>query len=238
MWNEDYLIGEMPDDDETDTEVRFLVDAIGLREGVEVLDVACGAGRHASRLVAVGCDVVGVDSSEYLLRAAAPAPMAAHPCYVRADMRRLPFQQTFDVALCLFASFGLFGDSDNLATMGALADVVRDNGTVVIETWNAIAAADLDGQRNWWRVDGRLYLAEANLDSVAGVVHDRRDVIDMTTHAQQSWTRSTRFYTAPELTIMARASGLRPRQWFGDFDGSPYTASSPRLIAVLEKSSP
>src|SRR5579864_6822389 len=48
----------------TEQEVGFLMDELGLRPGMRVLDVGCGPGRHARALAARGIEVVGLDVSE------------------------------------------------------------------------------------------------------------------------------------------------------------------------------
>ena len=45
----------------TEQEVDFLVDALGLTPGQEVLDVGCGPGRHSLALARRGFIVLGVD---------------------------------------------------------------------------------------------------------------------------------------------------------------------------------
>src|SRR5215213_9297819 len=61
----------------TEQEVGFLVDRLGLRPGMRVLDVGCGPGRHALELARRGLRVVGLDiSARFLGLAAARAPTA------------------------------------------------------------------------------------------------------------------------------------------------------------------
>ncbi len=46
---------------------------------------------------------------------------------------------------------------------------------------------------------------------------------------------SVRAYTAPELTRLFEAAGLRVEATWGDFDGSPAGCDSPRLILLASK---
>lgn len=232
MWGEDYFLGEMPSREETIPEAEFLMEALELTPDDRVLDVACGAGRHAHLLAECGICVVGVDMSLPLLKRARALNSAA--LFLRADMRALPFVEAFDAAVCLFASFGLLGLKGDQAALASISAALAPNGVALIETWNPYAAAQLDGRRNWWRTDSALYLAEAEFDALEGKARDARIVMPLRGSAR-SWTRETRFYTAPELRAMAVSAGLRPMRWFGDFDGSPYAADSPRLIAAFEK---
>ena len=232
MWGEDYFLGEMPSREDTIPEAEFLMEALELTAEDRVLDVACGAGRHAQLLAERGPRVVGVDLSLPLLKRAQALNSAA--LFLRADMRALPFFGAFDAAVCLFASFGLLGQKGDQAALASICAALAPNGIALIETWNPYAAAQLDGRRNWWRTGDALYLAEAQFDALEGKARDARIVMPLR-GAARSWTRETRFYTAPELRAMAESAGLRPMRWFGDFDGSPYAADSPRLIAAFEK---
>ena len=231
-WDDDYLLGEMPTREETLPEVEFLIEALELTAEDRVLDAPCGAGRHAQILAEKGIRVVGADLSMPLLQAARSHPNA--PRYVRADLRALPFSNAFDAALCLFASFGLLGERGDRQALRSIAQTLAPNGVALIETWNPYAAAQLLDRRNWWRAGANLYLAEARFDPERGAALDARIVLPADGEPRR-WTRETRFYTAPELRAMAENAGLRPMRWFGDFDGSPYAADSPRLIAAFEK---
>ena len=235
MWGDDYFLGEMPSREETIPEAEFLMEALELTPDDRVLDVACGAGRHAHLLAECGVRVVGADLSQPLLTRAQTS--ASSVLYVRADMRALPFFEAFDAAVCLFASFGLLGLKGDQAALASISAALKPNGVALIETWNPYAAAQLNERRNWWRTDDALYLAEAEFDALEGKARDARIVVQKN-GAVHSWTRETRFYTAPELRAMAESAGLRPLRWFGDFDGSPYAADSPRLIAAFEKIRP
>lgn len=66
------------------------------------LDAACGTGRYAVRLAALGHDVTGVDQSpEMLARAAAKVPGAR---FETSSLDKLPFPDaSFDVAVCALA---------------------------------------------------------------------------------------------------------------------------------------
>jgi len=54
--------------DQTLREVEFIADALRVGPGAEILDIACGYGRHAIELVQRGYNVTGLDLSLPLLR--------------------------------------------------------------------------------------------------------------------------------------------------------------------------
>ena len=84
----------------------------GCPDGGDVLDAACGYGRHSLVLAGEGYRVVGIDRSPVLLDQARRSSGAAEwPRWVQGDYRELPFEDgSFDAVLNLFSSFGFWGD--------------------------------------------------------------------------------------------------------------------------------
>ena len=113
-------------------EAEFAARALGLMPGSRVLDVACGAGRHARVLAGLGHRTVGVDLSRDLLAEARDVSC------VRGDMRRLPFHGSFDAATSFFTSFGYFDDAGNRATLESIAASIRSGGVFFLDFLNAI----------------------------------------------------------------------------------------------------
>jgi Methylase involved in ubiquinone/menaquinone biosynthesis len=74
---------------EADRAVGLIAERVGLEPGWRVLDVACGAGRHARAFEEARAWCVGLDLSAALLRVARQVTTAP---LVRADMRALPIR--------------------------------------------------------------------------------------------------------------------------------------------------
>ncbi len=108
--------------------------AVGLARG-RVLDVGCGAGRHALYLQKKGLDVLGIDTS----------PLAVRVCKLRGLKRAKVMNVTkipgnlgpFDTLLMLGNNFGLFG---NVKRAGWLLrrfhGLTSDSGKIIAETVN------------------------------------------------------------------------------------------------------
>ena len=113
-FGEDYLkLYPHRDEADADRAVALIGRSVGLRPGWRVLDVACGAGRHARAFVHAGACCFGLDLSATLLRLARGITTAP---LVRADMRRLPVRPgSMDLTVNLFTSFGYFEHDDEHA---------------------------------------------------------------------------------------------------------------------------
>ena len=115
--------------------IRLLGERLRLGPETRVLDMACGSGGPAIQLAgAFGCRILGVERSpEFVARGherVAAAGLEELIEIVEADAKEFPLEpESFDVALCLGASFAWDGLPGTLA---ALAPAVRSGGHVVV----------------------------------------------------------------------------------------------------------
>lgn len=108
---------------------------LNLPEEAKILDLACGMGRHSLYLNRLGYEVTGADlSPKSIAAASAYANDTLH--FTVHDMRE-PFEEKFDAIFNLFTSFGYFeSDDDNLTTLRAMRDSLKDDGFAVIDFMN------------------------------------------------------------------------------------------------------
>ena len=178
----------------TTQEIDFLVDALGLRSGMRVLDVGCGPGRHSHELARRGLEVHGVDISERFVEIARDeAPAGA--TFERLDARALAFQARFDAVICLCqGGFGLMtADGDDAAVLAGIARAVRPGGVVALSAFNAYFAVK--------------YHTEATFDADRGISHERTEVRSELGEATtvDLWTGC---YTPRELRVLFATHGL------------------------------
>src|SRR3972149_4778116 len=206
---------------------------LGTAPGMRILDVCCGHGRHALELARRGYrHVVGVDLSRPLLAQARRTARAEGlgVNFRLADMRRLPFRGSFDVALNLFTSFGYFRDeADDLAALRAMGRLLLDllNREWLVRWFqpryrDETAVGVVDNTLTFDLETGRLR-------NVRRFQHEGRP---------RSITVEFRVYTLAEMVRMLGAAGLRYERVHGNFEGLAYGMDSFRMIIIASKPSP
>jgi SAM-dependent methyltransferase len=199
-----------------------------------VLDLACGAGRHARALAALGARVIGVDLSEDLVAEA--FLRGGGPVLARADMRALPFSGVFEAVCLFFTSFGYFPESaEDAGVLAETARVLRSDGALLLDLPNrARVIADLVPESVDVR-DGRRVTQSRRMTPDDRRIEKRVRVLDAGDRLAAEWTESVRLYAPEEIEAMLGTAGLLVEARCGDLRGSPFGAESPRFVTVSRK---
>ncbi len=220
------------DEDDARRVVALVRRAAPWREGDRVLDLACGAGRHAAEFERLGARVAGFDLSPAMLRRARGRARAT---LVRGDMRALPFRAgSFALAVNLFTSFGYFrDDAEHRVVVEQVATVLVPGGRFVLDYLNAE------------QVRRSLRVAEQGISATGGgtggavrighrITDDGRYVIKEIEIPDEgrSFQERVRLFTPADLKALFAAAGLAVERRYGDYDGRPLTADSSRAILV------
>src|SRR5439155_25386774 len=157
-------VAPLPDED-----ITFLQSIFG--DASEILDVACGAGRHTIPLSRAGYRMTGVDLSRAFLEHARKSDATID--WQQRDMRDLPWPDRFDGALCFGNSFGYLGREGSRDSIAAIARTLKRGAAFVLET-GAAAESLLPSlqQRRWMEAKDILFLSESSYD----IAESRLDV--------------------------------------------------------------
>ena len=137
-----HLLYQNRSEDEAKAFIERLVDFLRLQPRTSVLDLACGKGRHARTLHALGLQVLGTDLSAQSINFAQNSASEGLRFQVH-DMRETLPNERFGAVFNLFTSFGYFDDtSDNQRVIDAIAEMLLPNGILVIDFLNAQRVRD------------------------------------------------------------------------------------------------
>lgn len=119
----------------TAAEVEAVARRLPLPAFRQVLDVCCGAGRHAAALAARGYRITGIDRDpEVLRRASSSAPTAR---FLQLDQRDLhTLEGPFDAVVILWQSFGYFDPATNDQVLSDIASLLRPEGRLLLDLFH------------------------------------------------------------------------------------------------------
>lgn len=203
-----------------------------------ILDAACGIGRHAVRLAALGYSITALDASPYFLDRLRGAAADAHVDIevIEGDLRTIPYHDEFDVVLNLGTSWGYFDEPGNRLALERMASAVRPGGMFVLEMGHRDGIVANFGPRDWKTLpDGTVIWIERAFDPVKGV-----------NWARHRWRRPdgtdgerehrTRLYNATEIDQLLRDVGLEPQAWYAGLSLQPLPTAARRVLVIATRS--
>lgn len=210
--------------EQTCSQVDFLVEALGIREGARVLDLACGFGRHAIELARRGCQVVGIDiTSDYVAEARRQAQaeglVAEFHCM---DVREVSYRGEFDIVLNM--ADGAIGyledDAENERIFEVAARALKPGGRYLIDICNADYARKHFPLRNWVFGNSAMSLADFEWDEAASTMY--YGGMDFKygepfTRPVELYSNPTRLYAVEELSRIFRKYGLTVSAAYDNF---------------------
>jgi SAM-dependent methyltransferase len=213
------------DEAEAARAVELIIGTVRFEAGWRVLDVACGAGRHARAFRSAGARCFGLDLSATLLRIAqrvTDAPL------IRADMRYLPVRpRSMDLTVNLFTSFGYFeNDAEHASALREMVSTLRPGGWFVLDFLNAAAV------RRRLVPKEMLHVGGVEVRVGRSVSADGRYVCKSIESEGQQFVERVRLFGIEEITSMLLDAGITLRHRFGDYQAAPLSETSPRTILL------
>lgn len=219
----------------TDSEVAFILRHIGAHPPATLLDVPCGAGRHALALASAGFTVAGVDLSQAALRRAEELAQAAgvHVRLVHSDMTELDVNTPHDALICMGNSIGYFEPPLTQRLFSRLAGAVRIGGRLILDTSIcAESVLPIAAQRSF-AFPGGTYEQQITYDAAQSIINTQAQ---LTLEDQRHELRYRHFVmTSGELVRSLIAAGFDLRGMYGDTADSAFRPGSPRLLLVAER---
>ncbi len=220
------------------SEVAFIEESLGVEKGGIILDLACGAGRHAVEMAIRGYNVVGYDLSLAMLARAADEAQARNQKlnFLHGDMRDMGFEEMFDGVYCWSTSFGYFDDEKNQLVAQRIHRALRKGGMLLLDVANRDFVAQRQPSLVWFEGDGCVCMDDMRVDFITSRLRVKRMVM-LDDGRTRELDYSIRLYTLHELGRMLHDVGFKVT----DVSGHPATpgvfmgADSPRLIVLAEK---
>ncbi len=215
--------------------VRFALEKSSIKAPSRVLDVGCGFGRHSMALCESGFDTVGLDLSMTLLKKARleSVQKSLSSRWVRGDMRTLPFNNSFNAAFNFFTSFGYFDDAENERVLLSIYSTLKPGGLFFFDYMNIDYVLPRLVRQDKIERDSIQVYQQRRYN------HEKKRIEKKISLKENGdwryYFESVRAYSRKEISQLFQRTGFKCIATFGDYDGQPFCATSPRLIFIGKK---
>ena len=223
--------------DQTEAErlVELLTRTVNLKSQASVLDMACGAGRHAITFAKMGFKVTAVDLSDRLISEANKSANeeGVELDFVLSDILEFETDKKFDLAVNLFTSIGYFEkDDENYAVIKKANDLLNHGGYFVLDYFNKDFLLKNLIPTSVFSENGLKITQNRSIEGRRIVKKIRVDK----SGSSKEFYESVRLYSCDELSKYIENAGFKIVKQYGDYLGNNYEVeSSPRLIIFAVK---
>jgi SAM-dependent methyltransferase len=225
-----HILYKERDEKEAQLFMDNIVHYLNLPEDSQILDLACGKGRHSIYLNQMGFQVTGADLSSNSIAIAKDFENETLN-FVEHDMRK-PFDQKFDAIFNLFTSFGYFeNEEDNFTTLKAIKESVSEYGFAVIDFMNVpnvLSNLVPEEVKNVENIDFHIKRYLKN-----GYIYKEIDFEDQ--GEKYHFTEKVKAITLEDFETLMENAGIYLLDVFGDYKLKKYhKQESERLILIFK----
>lgn len=230
-----YFYSEALTEERTEAEVAAIVKMLHLEMPMNILDLACGYGRHTNHLAAMGHQMTGIDIMPGFLEIAKrdAQELGVEVCYRQEDMRRISYQEEYDCVLLIFTAFGYFNDNENQQVLRNIQQALKPGGRIIFDTPNRDVFLKHIKPCFIVEKEGNLMIDRISFDALTGHSINRRTVI------RDGFCRDKpfkiRLYNPDEIEAYLEEAGFETEQIYGGWDEQLLSPDSQRMIIIGRK---
>ena len=224
-----HILYKERDETEAAEFMNTLMQFLRIPKGAEILDLACGKGRHAQYLNTLGYHVTGVDLSPESIAFA--KQFENETLHFKEHDMCIPFPKKFDAVVNLFTSFGYFeNEEDNLRTIKAIKEEIKPNGFGVIDFLNVDYVKQHIVSSEVKIVDGISFHIKRKIE--AGYII--KDIHFSHNENEYSFVEKVKAITLENFETYFKEASITLKHCFGDYQLTPYSKNtSERLILIF-----
>ena len=224
-----HILYKERDDYEAEFFMNSLTSFLKLPKKAEILDLACGKGRHAIYLNQLGYDITGIDLSRASIEFA--KSFENERLQFKVHDMCISYPKKFDAVFNLFTSFGYFEDEeDNFRTIKAIQSEIKPKGYGVIDFLNAnfISKNIVPSEKK--TIEGITFSIDRYIEG--GYIY--KDIKFSDKSEDHFYTERVKAITLDDFKHYFEKAGVRLLHCFGDYHLNKFnTETSERLILIF-----
>lgn len=228
--------------EDTQRQVDFLIEKLGLIGGERILDLACGFGRHSLELARRGFDVTGVDITPDYIKYASEQSKNENlsAMFICSDIRDVSFENEFDIVLNMAdGAIGyLENDEENLKIFAVVSKALRSGGKHFMDIMNRNYAETHFPCKLWDAGEKCLTLSNFEWNSeTKTLIYGQLDYHYGEALPKPEMTEGNpiRLYSLDEIKKIFSSLGMEVYDSYSDFGGKPSSDNDIQLMVYSQK---
>ena len=227
-----HILYKNRDEQEANNFITKLGNYLQINAHHQILDLACGKGRHAIQLSKYGANTYGVDlSANSIAEANKFATDKLH--FAEHDMRNVFKSNYFSHVFNLFTSFGYFDtENENIQMLQSIHQMLIDEGILVIDFFNSKKVIDQMKAHEKKVIDGILFTLEKSI--IDGKIIKKISFSDQ--GKDYEFYEKVQLFSKDEIVAMLTACNFKISAIFGNYSLDLFDeTTADRLIVIAEK---
>ncbi|MCX7834190.1 MAG: class I SAM-dependent methyltransferase [Ignavibacteria bacterium] len=230
---------------DTRTLVNLIQRNIDCSNKSTLLDICCGAGRHSLEFARRGYDVTGFDISPFMISKAKLALKSNKEIglkikFLIMDMRNFNFDNSFDIAVNIFSSFGYFTDDDeNFSLFQNVKSSLKKNGYFIFDFLNRYYVIKYLVPITKTTLGDKIILQKRRIENnfvFKDIYICKKYQFKECVRRKPDFMERIKLYGFTEIRNELRKNNLEIIEIFGDYYGNKYNElNSKRLIIFAKK---
>ena len=241
LFDQDWLkTNPSPPLEETEKEVQFILESLGVTQQSTILELGVGDGRHLLEVARRGFSITSYEMSLPLILRAAEISHRFNikARYIQGDYRDLGMDECFDAVYCVGTRFGFYDEDSNERIVNSVNRALRPGGRFLLDVINRDYLLEDLPARIWRDGEDCLVLEEVEFDYFTSRLISRRTVaFEDGRHTEQEV--SVRVFSLHEIGKLLHRSGFRVLEVSGHTDhrGYFFGNQSTSMVLLAEKRS-
>jgi SAM-dependent methyltransferase len=222
--------------------VTWIVKALGLRPGAQLLDLGCGPGLYAARLAQWGLDVTGIDYSrrsiDYAVRYAREHGLDIR--YRYENYLDLADRQLYDAALLIYGDFCPLAPAQRRQLLGNVQRALKPGGFFVLDVTTRKHRKRHESTNGWYIVESGFWkpgwhlVLERGFDYPEQAIYLNQEIVVEPNGQLSMYRQWFQDYTRETITRELEAGGLQVRSVWSDLVGTEYTEDTEWIGVVAQ----
>ncbi len=230
-----YFYGNALSGEKTKRECDFIVEHCAIKNNANILDLACGHGRHSIYFATNNHKVCGIDMNKDFIDLAQKnaEEKGLTVKLIEGDILTIDYEEVFDVVLLLYNTLGFFDRNDCFKIFENISRALKKGGKAFIDCKNRDHIIKEIKPYEVHEKGDDLMIDRLSFNPINGTTTNNRIYLKDGKRYDTPFTMYC--YNYSDIENLLKNSDLKIQKVLGGWKGETFDSESRRIILIVEK---